>query len=113
MWVGVTIKAVAAVGLAVSSYVTGLLPACLGLGQHCNQSLLLSLTLCLGGGVLLATSLVHILPEARQALPLWADVVFCGGFMLLYFIDEVIKFCESEKSEVHCHVEGEFGRNIF
>ncbi|XP_054283431.1 zinc transporter ZIP1-like [Macrosteles quadrilineatus] len=110
---GVILKSLAAVSLASSSYVSGALPRWLGLGQACGQSLLLSLVLCFGGGVLFATSIIHVLPEARSELPDEADSIFCLGFVLLYVIDELIKLCEGEeKSNCKLEVEGLLDRTI-
>ncbi|XP_046675892.1 uncharacterized protein LOC124364439 [Homalodisca vitripennis] len=106
MLAGVGVKAVAAVSLSAGSYLTGTLPSCLGLGRSCKHSLSLSLTLCFGGGVLLATSVVHVLTDARLILPKWADLIFCFGFMMLYMIDELIKLCENWNKKVNCHLEG-------
>uniref|UniRef100_A0A1B6KG26 Zinc/iron transporter n=1 Tax=Graphocephala atropunctata TaxID=36148 RepID=A0A1B6KG26_9HEMI len=107
MLAGVGVKAAAAITLSAGSYITGTLPSCLGLDKCCKHSLCLSLTLCFGGGVLLATSVVHVLTDARLILPKWADFVFCLGFMMLYMIDELIKLCESHDKKVHCHLEVE------
>lgn len=108
MLAGLGVKVAAAVSLAGGSYLTGTLPSCLGLGKGCGQSLMLSLVLCCGAGVLFATSIIHILPEARVQLPTWADVLFCIGFMVLYTTDEFVKLFEPTSDKVHCHLEGTF-----
>lgn len=62
---------------------------------------LVSLCLSLGGGVLLATCFVHLIPEVRERLleklphnyqhyPL-TELVVCIGFFLVYFVEESVK----------------------
>ncbi len=59
---------------------------------------------CFGGGVLMATALVHLLPEVQEGfmqlhdshtletdLPL-AEIFLCCGFFLVYLIEEVVHF---------------------
>lgn len=77
--------------LSLGSYLVGILPVLFRLNRDSASSFLLSLLLCFGGGVLLSTSFLHILPESRTLLPDWADFIFCGGFFLLYFIDELVR----------------------
>lgn len=72
-----------------------------------NQPLVVSLLLCFGGGVLLFTTFLHLGPEVREnmeelrehgLLPEFllesdihlADLIFCAGFFLVYFIDEAV-----------------------
>jgi zinc transporter ZupT len=52
----------------------------------------MSALLCFGAGVLLAVSMLHMLPEAHDGLPDLAELSFCIGFLLLYLIDEVVHF---------------------
>ncbi|XP_046416011.1 zinc transporter ZIP3-like [Neodiprion fabricii] len=61
---------------------------CSGQRRQVSSSLL-----CLGAGVLFATCALHMLPESIQSLPaLYAGLLFCGGFCLLYAVDEMIYF---------------------
>ena len=55
--------------------------------------------LCFGAGVLLATAMLHILPEIREGMEetqeslgiSWlAEVVFCAGFLLVYLVEEIV-----------------------
>ncbi|RZF37619.1 hypothetical protein LSTR_LSTR017202 [Laodelphax striatellus] len=58
-----------------------------------------SLCLCLGGGVLLATCFIHLLPEVRSTLaasflpahrfPL-AELLVCAGLYLVHLLDELV-----------------------
>lgn len=60
---------------------------------------LVSLCLSLGGGVLLATCFVHLIPEVRESLTTqlehhhypFAEMVVCMGFFLVYFVEETVK----------------------
>ncbi|XP_075238594.1 zinc transporter ZIP1-like [Lycorma delicatula] len=57
-----------------------------------------SLCLCFGGGVLLATCFVHLIPEVRSALSTFlpghkfplAELLVCAGFFLVHLFDEII-----------------------
>merc|ERR1719369_2091454 len=64
-----------------------------------SQALITSALLCFGAGVLLATSLLHILPEVREGLleaqeklgiEYLAELVTCSGFFLVYVVEEVV-----------------------
>lgn len=87
-------KVLASVILGVGSIVLGFLPLCLTNNRNQN-SLFLSCLLCYGGGVLLSTSLTHMLPENREKLKgfeQYAEIIFCMGFFLLYVVDEIVHF---------------------
>ena len=83
------------------------------------RPVLTSVLLCFGGGVLLATSLVHLLPEVWLNLgiivatldiyfssqiaenlavletgiePL-AEILLCCGFFLIYFVEDLVYIC--------------------
>lgn len=90
-------KVTALISLAVSSMLIGLLPACFSQRCRTNFPLLISAMLCFGGGVLLATSLVHMLPEIRTTLhgnwKQYAELLYCAGFFVLYLVDEVAHLC--------------------
>jgi len=99
--------------LALFSALLGALPYFLlkklkGMGDIFNYSLYhisLSILSCIGGGVLLATTLVHMLPENRMSLeadpfventfgdhfPI-AEILTLVGFALIYFLEEVANF---------------------
>lgn len=61
----------------------------------------LSVLLCFGGGVLLATAFVHMMPEVRDNLNIvyagsevydkvpWPEILVCGGLFLVYFVEEL------------------------
>lgn len=67
--------------------------------QRCP--LLMSALSCFGAGVLLAVSMLHMLPEAREGLPNLAELSFCIGFLFLYLIDEVAHFFCAYRASVH------------
>ena len=73
---------------------------------------------CMGGGVLLATALTHMLPENRESLaavpyvqdnldhfPL-AEVLTLAGFALIYLVEEIAHFIMSGSHLGHGHSHG-------
>lgn len=72
---------------------------------------LTSVLLCFGGGVLFATSMIHMLPEVEESLgesgfeilidKPFAEIFTCFGFFLIYFIEEIVHFFVD--SSVHHH----------
>lgn len=81
--------------------------------RHHPQGLLTSLLLCFGGGVLLFTTFVHLAPEVRASvenhqsngqLPELgtlglAELLFCGGFFLVYLVEEAVHAALTGKPE--------------
>ncbi|KAF6211089.1 hypothetical protein GE061_014202 [Apolygus lucorum] len=86
------LKLIAIGVVTVGCLFSGLLPVLCGLGSRHSSSLLMSAALCFGGGVLLATSVIHILPDVERDLPEWSQLIFCLGFLLIYFLDVVVQF---------------------
>ncbi|XP_013098684.2 zinc transporter ZIP1-like [Stomoxys calcitrans] len=90
---GVREKLIAMLIFCLGSFLFGMLPATISRTNRQRFPLTMSLMLCFGGGVLLATSLIHILPDVRDAMASnWAEITFCGGFLLIYFVDEVLHY---------------------
>lgn len=58
-------KILAMAVLGVGSFIAGLLPALISERNRRRFPLTTSLMLCFGAGILLATALIHILPEVR------------------------------------------------
>lgn len=58
-------KVVVMISLGFGSMFIGLLPAALSKRNLRNNPLLLTILLCFGAGVLMATALVHMLPEVK------------------------------------------------
>nr|NP_001299214.1 zinc transporter ZIP2 [Papilio xuthus]BAM20083.1 zinc/iron transporter [Papilio xuthus] len=85
-----TAKAISMVALGVGSFITGMIPACFTEGARRRHPLFISTLLCFGAGVLLSTSLVHMLPEAREKLPKYSELMLCIGFFIVYFVDEMV-----------------------
>lgn len=86
-------KWIAMLAVGIGSFVIGVIPACLvARGRIVSRKLLISALLCFGGGVLLATSVLHMLPETRDLLPEYAELTFCCGFLLLYLVDEIAHY---------------------
>ncbi|GAB0092903.1 zinc transporter ZIP3 [Sergentomyia squamirostris] len=90
--------------LGAGSFFIGMLPAWLSRRQQRNHPLLVSILLCFGAGVLLATSLVHMLPEVREKLAQYSEIVFCVGFFVVYAVDELVHcFCGEAIQHRHNH----------
>ncbi|KAH8369400.1 hypothetical protein KR009_009659 [Drosophila setifemur] len=84
-------KILAMIVLGFGSLLSGLLPAFISERNRLRFPLTTSLLLCFGAGILLATALVHILPEVREQMnSKFAEVAMCGGFFIIYFVDEFI-----------------------
>eukprot|EP00090_Calanus_glacialis_P034680 TRINITY_DN5852_c0_g1_i1.p1 TRINITY_DN5852_c0_g1~~TRINITY_DN5852_c0_g1_i1.p1 ORF type:complete len:384 (-),score=70.16 TRINITY_DN5852_c0_g1_i1:90-1241(-) len=99
-------KLVTAIILGLCSFVVGVAAikfrSVLGLQTKAakrSQTYINSILLCFGAGVLLATALLHILPETRHGMEEaqeslgigWlAELVFCVGFFLVYLVEEVV-----------------------
>nr|XP_022906192.1 zinc transporter ZIP1 [Onthophagus taurus] len=87
-------KITAMIVLGLSSLIIGLLPALFTRLTTRIPKLFLSCLLCFGAGVLLSTSLLHLLPEIREDLGAenekYAELILCCGFFILYFVDEFV-----------------------
>lgn len=74
-------------------------------GDSATGSPVVSLLLCFGGGVLLFTTLLHLQPEVREGVSRLqrsgelpdgqgtehlGDLIFCAGFFMVFFIDEIV-----------------------
>ncbi|XP_050293462.1 zinc transporter ZIP1-like [Anthonomus grandis grandis] len=109
-------KFVALVTLGVGSILVGLLPACFSRHSRNRWPLFLSSLLCFGGGVLLSTSLVHILPEVKESVKKeykpYAELMFCAGFFILYIMDEIVHFFYGEAAG-HSHHNGQQSNHHF
>ncbi|XP_059614504.1 zinc transporter ZIP3 [Phlebotomus argentipes] len=88
--------------LGAGSFFIGMVPAWLSRRQQRNYPLLISVLLCFGAGILLATSLVHMLPEVREKLPQYAEIILCAGFFIVYVVDELVHFFCGEAIQ-HTH----------
>lgn len=119
-----TAKAVAMLALGLGSFVVGMAPVCIAQSARQRHPLLLSCLLCFGGGVLLATSLIHMLPEAREKLPAYSELMLCLGFFLVYMVDEIVhvfngtderssrggRYGSGERTALLAETDGELGR---
>ncbi|XP_052838953.1 zinc transporter ZIP1 isoform X1 [Drosophila gunungcola] len=96
-------KVLAMLVLGLGSLLSGMLPAIISERNRQRFPLTTSLLLCFGAGILLATALVHILPEVREQMESkFAEVAMCGGFFIIYFIDEFIHYFFGEAIQ-HTH----------
>ncbi|XP_002019704.2 protein zntD [Drosophila persimilis] len=99
-------KVLAMLILGLGSFLSGMLPAIISERNRRRFPLTTSLLLCFGAGILLATALVHILPEVREQMnSKFAEVAMCGGFFIIYFIDEFIHYFFGEAIQ-HTHSHG-------
>lgn len=95
-------KITAMVGLGLGTMLVGLIPAWFARSGRQQWPLFVSSLLCFGGGVLLSTSLVHMVPEIRELVPEYSEyveLVVCVGFFTLYLLDELVHFCYKEHRE--------------
>lgn len=82
-------KILTMVGLGTLSIFAGLVPSWCVTENAIETSLFVSILLCAGSGVLLATAMTHMLPEVQEQLPNHPEVIVCLGFFLVYFIEEI------------------------
>ncbi|CAH1281792.1 unnamed protein product [Diabrotica balteata] len=98
-------KLFSALILGVSSLFVGVVPNCFAQQGRRHWPLFISSLLCFGAGVLLATSVVHILPEVRESIPVqyknYAEILFCCGFFILYIIDEIVHYFYGDSEEAN------------
>lgn len=90
------VKAAAMVILGGGSLLFGIVPAWFSRQNRRRHPLLISMLLCFGAGVLLATAIVHMLSEVKEQLPKYAELVFCIGFFIVYIVDELVHYCCGE-----------------
>jgi zinc transporter 1/2/3 len=106
----VVAKVVAMIVLSLASFILGMLPTKLATWFRWNRvtggsrsQLVLSLLLCFGGGTLLCTTFLHLLPEVREVimdlqeegkiaetsfhLP---ELIMCCGFFTMYLVEELV-----------------------
>lgn len=139
-------KLIAGLGLFSISVLCGIIPFKLAkifkwtepLDKHDKNSdkktsLTVNLLLCFGGGVLLATTFLHLLPEISHTImglvedgmiPDWglnlAEVLMMMGFFLIYLIEELVHYylhryqhkkkkAQDEKDEKAKEAEAEYG----
>lgn len=95
-------KILAMLALGGGSLIFGLLPAFFNRPTRRRQPLMLSNLLCFGAGVLLSTSLIHMLPEVREKLPNYPELIFCCGFFMVYIVDELMH-CLCGEAIRHIH----------
>lgn len=85
-------KILAILVLGGGSFFVGMLPGYLNRRFQERHQLTITFLLCFGAGVLLATSLVHILTEVQESLPDTAAVYFCTGFFIVYLVDVAVHY---------------------
>lgn len=100
-------KAVAMCCLFTASFCVGLLPIKLNKWfkweSSSNNKEIVSFLLCFGGGVLLCTTFIHLLPEVNENIKVliakgvfpdtrfnFAELLMCIGFFVMYFVEECV-----------------------
>ncbi|XP_067008325.2 zinc transporter ZIP1 [Anabrus simplex] len=93
--------------LGVASCILGLLPVklstCLQSSSSGRGQSVLQLLLCFGGGALLCTTFLHLLPEVRESIETLQhggeidetdfhlpELIMCCGFFLMFLVEELI-----------------------
>lgn len=129
----ITAKSIAMVVLFLAALSAGLIPFKLaswlklteGGGAHKRASLIVSLLLAFGGGVLLCTTFMHLLPEVKEniaelqesgvlpELPFhFAELLMCIGFFTMYFVEELVHLYLNKRSKnSHC-ADNAFQRGV-
>jgi len=103
-------KAVSATLSAVLTSLCGLLPWKIGKyvdPENQRHKFVISLSLCCGAGILMATCLTHMAPEfienlekAYPTFPMPLGLTFmCIGFFLIYLIEETVHSCLQKKGK--------------
>ncbi|XP_064474469.1 zinc transporter ZIP1-like [Ornithodoros turicata] len=97
--------------LLFGTFTLGTIPICLVrlLQRSSIGPRVLSFLICLGGGVLFATSFLHLLPEVREGFeelattfPV-AEGVVCFGFFAVYLVEELVHTCLKHTHHVMDH----------
>lgn len=111
----VVAKVVAMIVLSLATFILGLLPIKLAkwfkwnritndsLNTSNRTQLILSLLLCFGGGALLCTTFLHMLPEVRETISELQEegkiaetdfnlpeLIMCCGFFTMYLVEELV-----------------------
>lgn len=103
----ITAKATAMVVLCVASLTFGLIPMKLQKwfkwDKNPKANVWVSMLLCIGGGVLLCTTFLHLLPEVSENIAELqeddnlpdlsfhlAELLMCIGFFVMYFVEEAV-----------------------
>jgi zinc transporter 1/2/3 len=105
----VGVKIVVLVCLGMIKLISGLMPLLLGKfvkkGQMKFLEDFMAGVMCIGGGVLLATVFIHMLPEVRESLIIsfeendnpdgyqaypFAELTLCAGFFTIYLVNQLL-----------------------
>ncbi|CAH1111693.1 unnamed protein product [Psylliodes chrysocephalus] len=108
-------KATAMVVLFLASFIIGNLPIKLNQwlkwDSDAKQNVYVKFLLGIGGGVLLCTTFIHLLPEVSESfenlnltpnLELhYAEILMCIGFFIMYFVEECVHVYLHFKQNMH------------
>lgn len=125
-----TAKVVTIVALFVISMGSGLIPMFLSKwfkwsdpNRDPRTNLLISSLLSFGGGALLCTTLMHLLPEINETIsqlqddgkmPAWdfsiTNLLMAVGFFIIYFVEEIVHLYLRRHQKKQANAEGAFVR---
>lgn len=129
----ITAKSIAMVVLFLAALFAGLIPFKLaswfkltdGGGAHKRASLIVSLLLAFGGGVLLCTTFMHLLPEVKEnieelqesgKLPEFpfnfAEFLMCIGFFTMYLVEELVHLYLNKRNKSSRCADNAFQRGV-
>ncbi|KAG4076781.1 hypothetical protein HA402_009127 [Bradysia odoriphaga] len=130
----ITAKAIAMVVLFLAALVAGLAPFKLAswfkltdaVGTaHKRASLIVSLLLAFGGGVLLCTTFMHLLPEVKENIEHlqesgdlpelkfhFAEFLMCIGFFTMYFVEELVHLYLNKRGKNSRCADNAFQRGV-
>lgn len=129
----ITAKSTAMAVLFLAALLAGLIPFKLvswfkftdGGGAHKRASLIVSLLLAFGGGVLLCTTFMHLLPEVKEKiedlqesgqlpqLPFhFAELLMCIGFFTMYFVEELVHLYMNKRNKITRCADQAFQRGV-
>lgn len=128
-----TAKSIAMVVLFLAALLAGLIPFKLaawfkltdGGGGHKRASFIVSMLLAFGGGVLLCTTFMHLLPEVKEnieelqesgRLPVlqfhFAELLMCIGFFTMYFVEELVHLYLNKRNKSSRCADNAFQRGV-
>lgn len=129
----ITAKSIAMVVLFIAALTAGLIPFKLaawfkltdGGGAHKRASLIVSLLLAFGGGVLLCTTFMHLLPEVKEKIeelqesgqlrefPFhFTELLMCIGFFTMYFVEELVHLYLNSRNKNSQCADNAFQRGV-
>lgn len=128
-----TAKSIAMVVLFLAALFAGLIPFKLaawfkltdGGGGHKRASFIVSMLLAFGGGVLLCTTFMHLLPEVKENIAALqesgtlpelqfhlAELLMCLGFFTMYLVEELVHLYLNKRNKNARCADNAFQRGV-